>query len=222
MATIFANCPLPTELPCIPSQDCPIKWGQIQKLAFQRRAGATAFNGTNAITSKAAWLAALAATGADRIIVSPFISNFIIPPGEVSYEGGDTNETINGVATYKGNAPVTVTGLLVNASSAVIKSLRAVSVFSQTAGLPDLEVFMFNERGDIICRNLGTDVAPEYRGIPCYNFGVGTIGTQGLGKDNQNNVSYQYAGAWDENLETISTNLIAPVWSPLELENTCP
>jgi hypothetical protein len=221
MSTFFADCPLPTELVCIPPQNCPVKWGQIQKMAFQRRAGVAAFDTMNVITAQASWVAAMAAGGAGRVIVSPFINNFVIPNGEVTYDGGDTNETLNGVAIYKGNAPVTVTGFLANASPEVVKTFRKLSVFSQATGLSDLEAFLFNERGDIICRNLGTEAAPEYRGIPIYNLGVGTVGTAGLGANNQNNISFQLVGAWDENLATVQTNGIMPAWSPLELENIC-
>lgn len=221
MSTFFANCPLPTELPCIPAQDCPVKWGQIQKLAFQRRAGNPAFNGTNSIAQQASWTAAMSASGANRVLVSPFLNNFVIPYGEVNFDGGDTNETLNGAAVYKGNAPVTVTGYLVNAAPSVVAAMRKLAMFSHTAGLSDLEVFMFNERGDIICRNTGTTTTPVYRGILVYNLAVGTVGTEGLGTDNRNNVSFQFVGAWDEDLATINTYNVTPKWSPLELDNTC-
>jgi hypothetical protein len=167
------------------------------------------------------WTSAMAAPGANRIIVSPFINNFVIPNGEVTYDGGNTNETLNGMAFYTGVTPVTVTGFLVNASPEVVKAFRKLAVSSYGVGFSDLEAFMFNERGDIICRNRGTATSPIYRGIPVYQMGIGTVGTAGLGANNQNNISFQLLGNWDEDLITVSTYNAAMPWSPLELENTC-
>ena len=59
----------PTVLPNVPNMKCEIKFGQIQKVAFQRQGQSFT---REEITTKAGWSAFLTSQTPSKIVVTPF------------------------------------------------------------------------------------------------------------------------------------------------------
>ena len=77
---ITCQCPLADALPKIPNAACPVSFGQIQKVAFQKLRKATGeaneFKADAAlITKKASWTPLLSAEDGTKIVVSPYINS---------------------------------------------------------------------------------------------------------------------------------------------------
>ena len=81
-------CPSPTAIGNIPAQPCPENILQIQKFAIQR--AGDKFDGTagNDVTLLADWQTRTSATGDTHIVVTPFVFEAVITPGEAITNGG--------------------------------------------------------------------------------------------------------------------------------------
>lgn len=221
MGSLIFDCPLPTELNDIDQPTCPEKFGQIQRLAFrmvQDPAAATPTFATVAdLTDKTKWTAALAATDEMKIVITPFISGFVIPPGTPIKEEGNNNNTVNGIALLQGWNNAAVTGRFLNLSTAIADQLRALTPFSAiTPGFTNLEMFMFTESGQILYSLWKDAVKPN--GFEVFNFVVPSVGTEGLNKPNVHNMELEMLGTWDKKLGVANpTKLTTGAWNPLYL-----
>jgi hypothetical protein len=193
---LFA-CPLPESLESIPETDCPIRWDQVQKIGIRRIENRVSLNTTN-ILLLATFTPLLTAADDTKLLISPYLTNVVITPGEILSEGGNDNTTLNGVPQLRGLGFTSVTAQLKNASSETADALRALT--AETASQPGqtfLEVLLFNKDGKIIDRKVsGSDTNLE--GFPIYNFTVSDVGSEGFNRDNVNNISWQFAPGWSE------------------------
>lgn len=222
--SIKFDCPPPEALEAIDKPTCPVKFGQIQRLAFRLVPDSTVATPTFAdiddLEDSAKWVAAIAAADRTKIVLTPFISAIVIPPGAVIEEEGGNNNTINGIPILEGQSLVKIAGKIYNLDPEIAKQLRTLTQFSAlTPGFSDLECFMFNEFGHIICNYTGEDLATGVpSGIRVFNFTVPSVGSEGLLKPNVNNVEFAIDGTWDQKLMIGKpTELEADSWNPLEL-----
>lgn len=113
--SITCQCPLAEALPKIPNASCPVSFGQIQKVAFQRlrkpTGEANEFTAEAAITKKASWMALLAAADVTKVVVSPYINSPADSGGDARTTSGG-NDDLGGVATILGSEPIQFTGSL--------------------------------------------------------------------------------------------------------------
>lgn len=201
-------CPPPTALASVPTQECPVRFDQICKFGFQRMQAAPSFT-TTTLLAQATWTPLLAATDDTKIIISPYVSNFVIPPGEVLKEGGNDNTTLNGIPRLNGLGFVACTGQLQDIESAVAEALRALASESALqAGVTNLWMYMFNRFGQIIT-DIDSTNAP---GIPVYNVCAGDTGTEGFNKSNINNFTFDLAPGWSRKVK-----MFTPSFNPLTL-----
>lgn len=188
-------CPPPAAIANIPSYDCPIRWEQIQKILFRR------INGKAALTTATALLSAtvtplLTETDDTKIVVSPFLSNVVIPPNEVLKEGGNDNTTLNGVPQFRGLGFAGGTAQLRNAPATVAAALGAItSETSVQPGQTNIEAIFVNKDGKIIGRN---PTGTEFHGFPIYNFVLTDVSSEGFGRDNLYNISFDLAPGWSD------------------------
>jgi hypothetical protein len=191
---LFA-CPAPTAIATIPATSCPIRWDQVQKMLIRRISGAQALT-TSTVLLSATITPLLSAADSTKLIVSPFIHDFKIPQSEVLKEGGNDNTTINGVPTLRGLGFVGATGMLKNISAAAAAKIRAITPETATApGETNIEALFVNKDGKVIAQN---PASTTVKGFPIYNLALTDVGSEGFGKDNIYNLSFDLAPGWSE------------------------
>lgn len=191
---LFA-CPPAAALANVPSLTCPIRWEQVQKILFRRITGRAALTTATALLS-ATITPLLSATDNTKLLISPFLSNIVFPPNEILKEGGNDNTTLNGVPQLRGLGFVNVTGTLKNASAAQAAALGAIT--AETAvqpGQTNIEAFFVNKDGKIIATNPSSTTVV---GFPIYNWILTDVSSEGFGKDNVYNLSFDLAPGWSD------------------------
>lgn len=189
------NCPAPTSLTTIPTQDCPINLKQIQRYAFQR--GGNSFDegaGTpRDIKLLADWQHFISQTDDTKIVVSPLIGGDpVIAAGDAIENGGGDNSTLNGVTEIDGTNPSTATAVFKSISPEIETAMK--SLMCET----DLTVYLFLQGGRIGAFKIS---ATENRGFNIQSFFFGDRDNQGFGTKDTNAMSFQFPSGWSENLE---------------------
>ncbi|MBL7738708.1 MAG: hypothetical protein JNK14_05775 [Chitinophagaceae bacterium] len=191
------ECPAPAYLESIPIGACPVRWDQVQKLILRRIDGRTDLTKANIILS-ATITPLLTATDDTKIVVSPFMSNVVIPQGEILKEGGNDNTTLNGIPQLRGLGFVNVTAQIRNANSDTVDVMRALTPESALQpGQTNLEVILVNKDGKLIVREQAGS-GSRVEGFPIYNFTVSDVGSAGFAQDNINNIGWDFAPGWSE------------------------
>lgn len=187
------KCPKDPFLPDIPPVECPIDWDQIVRLAFSRPqpSGAPQFPDVLSIQALANWQTFFAAVDDTKIVVTPPTPNTVIPQSEAQTEGGNSNETINGVTRYLGEGSVEVSGEILSLDDDTAEAIRALSCE------PNLIVWMFNRFDQVIYKDL-VDDGNGANGFPLTNFRLSTVGTDGFNAKNKYAYTFQFDGRWDE------------------------
>jgi hypothetical protein len=194
-------CPPSTALTAIPANECGINIGQIQKLIFQRRQ-ATASPTIADIEDAAVlatWTALKALNTAEKVIVSPFTEEVVIPRGTFITEGGDDNTTLNGTALIVGAGQIPVTGVFRSLAATVIRALKKLNC-ETTAGLT---VGFINEEGKIFGISTG-DATTDFRLIPIYSFGVADAGAEGLNTHDKAPFQFGLKYGWRDRLVAVT------------------
>lgn len=205
-------CPPPTAIANIPTFACPIRWDQIQKILFRRITSAASLTTATALLS-ATITPLLTAADATKLVVSPFLSNVVIPPNEILKEGGNDNSTLNGVPQMRGLGFAGGTAQLRNAPATVAAAIRAITPETATQpGQTNIEGIFVTKDGKIIGQNPSSTI---FKGIPLYNLIITDVSTEGFGKDNLYNVSFDLAPGWSE----FHTVLTPTDYSALTLAN---
>lgn len=203
------TCPAPTALADIPAQSCPERYDQLIRMFLMRRQSAALFT-TTTVKLAATWTPLFAETDSTKIVKTPLLSNVVIPPGEILKEGGNDNTTINGIPRLNGRGFAAVTIQLQDAEAAVRKALRALASESALQpGFTNLEAIFVNRFGQLIYRAGSTPT--DVFGIPLYNFVVGDVGTEGFGKSNIANMSFDLAPGWSDDVAMIGVTDFNPV-----------
>lgn len=208
------DCPLPATLTAPPAANaCPFKIDQIVRLALQRiRPGQPdAFTTTASVKSKAAWVAAMAATGDSKVVVTPIFSAMVIAESAELTEGGNDNSTPFGVPDYLGEGTVTVPFQFRNIAPAVVKALRKYTQESiPVVGAYSLGVYLFTKNGQILCVKMTTDGSNG--AIPIFNWRIGTRGTEGFNKNDKVPGNFVLPPYWDENVDLVTPTDFNPLF----------
>lgn len=221
MGSLNFECPLPAALSDISDPNCPQKFGQIQKLAIRLKQDPAAVDPTFEVMAdiidKTKWTAAMAALDRKKIVITTFISSFVIPPGTPVTEEGNNNNTVNGMTILSGIQNVMVTGRFLNLPANIAEELRKLMPYSAlTPGFTDLEAAFFNESNSIIHTSDGA-VAPVPEFFPIFNFFISSVGSEGLNKPNVHAMQFEMLGDWDKNLVVSNPLKAATPWKPLAL-----
>ena len=204
MAT--CSCPLPAAIPDIGTFDCPVNFGQIVKIAFQRIDDANnifddaASPAPNPITAKASWDAFIAAADNTKMQVSPIFSNFSIPAGEAITEGGGDNSTVDGAVLTVGAGSISASGEFRMLPGSIKTDLDALSCEGK------LGVYFINGDGAVIARKIsgttaGTDM--KYGPLPISNFFISDRDHQGYATQDKFNFSFLLQPGWSDDAEIV-------------------
>lgn len=190
-------CPLPTALTAITQPTCAFRFDQIVKFAFQQRQSAAPFATSTAFKTLSNWTTLLAASDATKIVASPIFTGMVIPSSEGNFAGANDNANFDGLEDYFGDNPVRVTGHFKNLPPQAKADMDVLTQFSiaNAIGVSMLTVFMFNKDGQAFSDAL-------YKGIPIYNFRVGSTGSEGLNKADLTPFSFNLTSKWDRALLT--------------------
>lgn len=208
--SLTCQCPAAASLTTIPAVECGENFGQIQKVAFQRlrKADGTknSFTSTASILLKASWTALLAAADGSKVVVSPYIEAPTSEPGAVRTYGGG-NETLGGVEEVLGAEPTAFSAVLRRMPQNVIKIMKELSCESNTG---NLGVYLFNDNGQIEAIQ-DPETATTYYPIPIRAFFVSDKGHGGLENPDSNNISWQFAPNYSDNLKIVTPTDFNPL-----------
>jgi hypothetical protein len=215
--SLGCECPLPSVLPNLIDVTCPVDFDQVNRIAFQLTQASAPFVTADPIDDVDSWTALLAASGATKIVLSPALSSTTIPMSEGTYEGENSNDSINGLGFYLGENNVRVTAMVVSAPQAVMDALEALSCYSDTTlGASKLTAYLMTRRirGKAgILAKAGTG-AGDHSGIEIFNFRVSSVGSEGYKAKNK------YMIAFDIQPDELKgTELVKVDWNPLLLAN---
>jgi hypothetical protein len=216
--SLGCECPLPSVIPNQIDVACPVDFDQITRLAFQLNQGVTpSFVTAEPITDVDSWTALLAASGATKVVLSPALSSAVIPMSEGTYEGENSNDSLNGLGYYLGENNIRFTAMVVSAPQSVMDALEALSCYSDTTlGSSKLTAFFMTRRirgkAGILAKT--GSAAGDYAGIEIFNFRVSSVGSEGYKAKNK------YMIAFDMQPDELKgTELVKVDWNPLLLAN---
>lgn len=205
------QCPLAEALPSIPNEGCPVSFGQIQKVAFQRLRKATGelneFKAEDSlITKKASWTALLSANDGTKVVVSPFINSPADSGGDARSTSGG-NDDLGGIPTILGSEPVAFAGSLRAINQLTAKAMKEL-ICEANAG--NLGVFLFDENGNIEAIQDETTKA-TYRPIPIRSFFVADKIHGNYDAKDSNAISWSYLPNYSDNLAIVKPEDFNPL-----------
>lgn len=201
------NCPTPSALTAIPTQDCEVNLNQVQRMAFQRIAtgnqfGTNALPAANDITVLADWQARITATDATKIVVTPFIgANPIIEAGDAITNGGGDNSTLNGVEEVEGVNPSRFSTEFKGLAPAIEKAMKTLMCEK------NLQVYFFLQGGKIAVVEID---ANNQKGFKAESVFFSDRNNAGFATKDTHNMSFALPAGWSENLK-----IITPAFNPL-------
>lgn len=200
--SLIAECPLPVELPHIPTVECSLRLDQINRhLVFRDGAAleiSEAAIDAEDMSDEATYLALLGETGIDKAILTPLFAEHVIPPSESNMTGGDTNETIGGIPEYNGENVSQAEASFHSVPQTIIDEMKKLHQYSDaTRGFIGLRIFMFNENNEVFFKVNEND---EVVGIPVYSYVVSNPGTEGLKTQTKHILRYTLPHNWAEGL----------------------
>lgn len=208
--SLTCQCPAATAITTIPAVACGENFGQIQKVAFQRlrKADGTrnSFTTTASILLKASWTSLLAAEDGSKVVVSPYIEAPTSEPGAARTFGGG-NETLGGVEEILGAEPTAFSAVLRRMPQNVIKIMKELMCESNAG---NLGVYLFNDNGQIEALQ-DQETATTYYPIPIRSFFVSDKGHGGLENPDSNNISWQFAPNYSDDLKIVTPTDFNPL-----------
>jgi hypothetical protein len=196
-SSLTVCCPVPTAIASVVTtlNPCVSDVGQIQKLVFWRRGQSIASVATAVIPTT--WTTLLAATGDTKAVVSPFVANVELAPGDAREFGGG-NETLWGAPIRKGSQSPTFSASMYQEDQDVISALKDLACEA-------LDVVFINEANQLIYSDTRGGVA-GFWGFEIANgsFHVSDKGFGGLEDADQNMIMFNLKPNWSDTLE-IST-----------------
>ena len=207
----LCSCPANTALTTIPAAGCPVNFGQIQKIAFQRlkKADGTEnkFTTSNDIKLKASWTALMAAADGSKVVISPYVQAPTSEPGDARTFGGG-NDTLGGVEIVIGRNPTPFSAVIRSIDQSIIKAMKTLQC---EASGDNLGVFLFDENGAIEAIKGGTDLAPTYAPIPIRALFIGDKGHGGLEAPDHNPISFSFMPKYSDDLGIVKPTDFNPL-----------
>ena len=194
----LCTCPAAQALTTIPAATCPVTFGQIQKIAFQRlrKADGTAnkFDNTASILLKASWTARMAANDGSKIVISPYVQAPTQESGGARTFGGG-NETLGGVEMIIGREPSTFSAVIRSTAQSIIKAMKALQCEAQA---DNLGVYLFDENGAIECLKVSST---EFAPIPIRSLFIGDKAHGGLEAPDSNPIQFSFLPNYSDDLD---------------------
>ena len=199
------NCPAPTALTAIPTQNCGVNLKQIQRMAFQRLGnvfGTNALPAANSILTLADWQARVAALDSTKIVLTPLIgSNPVIEAGDAITNGGGDNSTMNGVEEVEGVNPSKFSTEFKELSPEIEKAMKTLMCEK------NLMVYFFLQGGKIAAVEVD---ATNQKGFKAESLFISDRNNAGFATKDTHNMSFSLPAGWSENLK-----IYEPTFNPL-------
>jgi len=192
--SLFDNCPLETPIGDIPLQVCGQNYNQIQKIAIWQK-GATPFTNTSILTS-AAWATATAATDETKVVVTNYLTNFLIPNSTPVEVTADTN--INAIPELQRGSIVKATFNSRSLSAAEIAAMQALTPYTQIQpGVSNLVCVFINADNKVVFNDNSGDL-----GFNMFNFFTSDTDMQAvLGALNMTASEFYLLYGWSKNIK---------------------
>ena len=195
----ICSCPAGTAIPNVPNASCPVDFGQIQKIVFQRifKTGTTknSFTSTAAITALASWTANFTAADGSKMVITPYVEAPAADGGDaITYGGG--NDTVGGAVKALGRNPVNMTFALRQVSQDIIKALKAL-MCEQALG-----VYLINGEGQVLA--IAGSTTGTHFPIPIDNLFVGDLMLNGLDTPDSNALSFSLKPNWSDDAVVVT------------------
>ena len=176
----------PSTVPNVPNMNCSVKYGQIQKIAFQRLGHPFS---TEDIMTKAAWFSYLSAIDETKLVITPFVES---PDSDGGDERtfGSGNEVRDGIEYIMGINPVKMTFALRRYPQIIIKALKIL------CKIPDLGVYFITGNGGVIGLKEDDTVSP----LPIRAMFVGDLLLHGIAQPDRNTLSFRFKENYSDNL----------------------
>lgn len=208
--SLVCQCPAAAAITTIPKVTCPVNFGQIQKVAFQRLTKAdgtkNSFTTTNAIGLLASWSALLAATDGSKVVVSPYINAPADSGGDARLTSGG-NDDLGGVAEVLGGNPVVFDGQLRSVPQAVIKAMKGLQC---EANVGNLGIYLFDENGNIEAIQDGTTPTTYYP-IPIRGLFIGSKIHGNYDAKDMNAIHWEYPDNYSDDLVIVTPSDFNPL-----------
>jgi hypothetical protein len=201
----ICTCPLGKAIPNVPNASCPVDFGQIQKIVFQRifKTGTTknSFTSSAAITALASWTANITAADGSKMVITPYVEAPAADGGDaITYGGG--NDSVGGVTKTIGRNPVNMTFALRQISQDIVKALKGL--MCETLG-----VYLINGDGQILA--LKGSTAGVHYPIPIDNLFVGDLMLNGLDTPDSNALSFSFKPNWSDDAVVVTPEDFNPL-----------
>ena len=201
---LVCSCPVGAAIPTITIVDCPRKFGQTQKLLFQRiySSGTT----KNSIADEATvlllatWTALLAAEDGTKVQISPFVENPQNEPGEAKKTGGG-NESLDGIEIIVGRGATMFTAQFNNKSQESIADIKDLMC-------ENIGVYLIDNQGQI-GYSLGSD--DKAYPIPIHQMFVADLTLGGLEDNDYNLLEFAFKGNWSDTLRFAQATAFDPL-----------
>ena len=205
---LTCQCPPPTALPDIPCVMCSERFGQIQKVAFQRlraddgtRNGFPKSGGNDTITDLATWQSAMTAADSTKIVISPYIYSPTQESGAPRTFGGG-NDSLGGVEEIIGRELTSFSASVRNLPQSVISALKKM----QCEG--SLGVYLFDQYGNVECIvNENGNAYP----IPIKSFFVGDKVHGGIDAPDTNVIQWSFVKNYSDDLHIFILETFNPL-----------
>lgn len=213
--SLTCQCPAATAIADVPTVTCPVNFGQIQKVAFQRLRQAdgtkNAFIGSGTplaptINLKASWTALLSSETGTKVVVSPYINAPADSGGDARMTSGG-NDDLGGIAEVLGSNPVTFAGQLRSIPQDIIAALKSLMCEAQAG---NLGVYLFDENGNIEAIQDATTPTTYYP-IPIRALFVGDKIHGNFDAKDSNAISWSYLPGYSDNLAIVKPTDFNPL-----------
>lgn len=181
--------------------DCPQKFGQVQKIVLQRKfsTGSTLNEiviSTNNPNLLATWTALTGATDGTKAQTSPFLQNPESEPGEKREYGGG-NATLGGIPLLVGRNPSTMNAEILNYKQVTIEEMKKYEC-------ENVGVFLIDEFGQIggLTDDLGTPT--KFKPIPIHSLFVSDMKLGGFEEPNKNMLSWYFEPNWSDKFHIVT------------------
>lgn len=215
--SLICQCPAAAAIPTIPNVTCPVNFGQIQKVAFQRLTKADGsknfFTSTASILLKASWTALLAAADGSKVVVSPYINAPADSGGDARLSSGG-NDDLGGVPDVLGGNPVEFSGQMRSIPQEVIKLMKPLQC---EANVGNLGVFLFDENGNI--EAMQGETSGTYYPIPIRALFIGSKIHGNYDAKDSNLISWQYPDNYSDDLVILKPTDFNPLTDLIPASN---
>jgi len=177
-------CPPADALPDISLQQCPEKYGNINRFVIGRVSGGDFTD----IADETEFDTRLAAVDATKIVLTPLLSESEFPFSAILETAKDDNTSPFGEGFRTGEGSVTYTGLFKNIESSIKDELKELECYT------DLAIAIVESNG-------GIGAIGQTTLIPISNYFVSTKSFGGIAETDNVQLSFTLRPNWDEGLQ---------------------